>query len=138
MRVLYVYDGEAHIDGQLVGAYPIRVKSMANNDLPLTIGGLTVEVCGSAQEAIDRAPRFGPDMIVLDVMMPGIDGFATFEALRRIPTLSRTPVVFMTARAQAQDLARYRDLGSLGVVRKPFEPATLADTLRELWEARAE
>jgi CheY-like chemotaxis protein len=105
------------------------VAALALTDL----GGLTVEVCGSAREALEVGPGFGPDMILLDVMMPDMDGVAAFHAMRAHAALHATPVVFMTARAQPHEVARYRALGSLGVVTKPFEPETLADTLRGLW-----
>ncbi len=100
------------------------------------IGGLLVEVCGSALEALSAAPVFQPDLILLDVMMPGMDGIAALEALRKDPRMAATPVVFMTARAQSHEVARYRALGSLGVITKPFEPESLAETLRGLWESR--
>lgn len=109
------------------------VASLALSD----VGGLVVKVCGSAQEALDAAPSFGPDLILLDVMMPGMDGIAALRALRENPALAATPVVFMTARAQSHEIARYKELGSLGVIAKPFEPETLAETLRGLWDGRA-
>ena len=72
------------------------------------IGGLVVEVCGSALEALTTAPVFQPDLILMDVMMPGMDGIAALEALRKDPRVAATPVVFMTARAQSHEVARYR------------------------------
>ena len=108
------------------------VASLALSD----VGGLVVEVCGSAREALETARSFRPDLILLDVMMPEMDGIAAFEALREDEGLAGTPVVFMTARAQSHEVARYRELGSLGVITKPFDPETLAETLRGLWERR--
>ena len=99
------------------------------------IGGFTVEVCGSAAEALDVARAFGPELILLDVMMPEMDGLAALHALRKIPETADTPVVFMTAKIQPQEIARYRALGSLGVIPKPFDPTTLADTVREIWKS---
>jgi two-component system OmpR family response regulator len=98
------------------------------------IGGLKVEVCGTGREALSVAPRFRPDLILLDVMMPDMDGVAALHALRAGPETGKIPVVFMTARAQQHELDRYRELGSLGVITKPFEAATLAEALRGLWE----
>jgi len=100
------------------------------------IGGFTVEVCSSAAEALDVAQAFDPDLILLDVMMPEMDGPSALEALRRIPKTAATPVVFMTAKIQPQEITRYRALGSVGVIPKPFDPATLADTVRKIWESR--
>jgi CheY-like chemotaxis protein len=97
------------------------------------IGGFTVKVCGSAAEALEAAPGFVPDLILLDVMMPGMDGPAALTALRRIPATAATPVVFMTARAQPHEVARFKRLGSLDVIPKPFDPTTLPDTIRQIW-----
>jgi CheY-like chemotaxis protein len=69
-------------------------------------------------------------------MMAGIDGPGTLLALRKIPALADTPAVFVTAKVQPHETARYRELGSLGVVAKPFDPATLADTLRAMWSGQ--
>jgi CheY-like chemotaxis protein len=96
-------------------------------------GGFTVQVCGSAREAIETAPAFLPDLILLDVMMPDMDGPATLKALRQIPTTADTPVVFLTARVQPADVALYHELDSLAVIRKPFEPTALVDTIRGIW-----
>jgi two-component system OmpR family response regulator len=101
-----------------------------------SVGGFCVEVCGSAEEALERAEAFAPDLILLDVMMAGTDGPATLLALREIPALVRTPVVFVTAKIQPHETARYRALGSLGVIGKPFDPTTLTETLHALWEQR--
>jgi CheY-like chemotaxis protein len=101
------------------------------------IGGLTVEVCGCGRDALTTVGSFRPDLVLLDVMMPDMDGIAVLEALRSQPEIGATPVVFMTARAQAHEIARYRKLGSLGVITKPFEPATLAESLKGMWERHA-
>ena len=100
------------------------------------VGGFTLEVCGSGREALERAPCFRPDLLLLDVMMPQLDGPATLEALRTLPATATTPVIFMTARAQSHDLAHYTRLGALGVIPKPFDAMSLAATVRALWERR--
>ena len=69
-------------------------------------------------------------MILLDVQMPGLDGPATLEALRREAATAAIPVVFLTAQADEADLSRYRQLGAQGVIRKPFAPLELPDALR--------
>ena len=74
-------------------------------------------------------------MILLDVMMPGMDGPSTLEALRRLPDTEATPVVFMTAKAQAHELEAFKALGAVDVVVKPFDPMTLSDHIREIWSA---
>lgn len=102
------------------------------------VGGYTVEVCGSGQEALNAAPRFAPDLILLDVMMPGMDGPATIAALRQTELFRTTPVIFMTAKVQAHEVAYYKTLGALGVISKPFDPMSLAGEIRSLWEAQQE
>ena len=99
-----------------------------------SFGGFEVRVCGSAQDAVGAATRFEPDLILLDVMMPGMDGLDILAALRRHPSLSAVPVIFLTARVQPHEVARYRELGSLAVIAKPFEPSELAGRIRAIWE----
>ncbi|HEY7511402.1 MAG TPA: response regulator [Vicinamibacteria bacterium] len=99
-------------------------------------GGFDVCICGSAQQAVESATEFRPDLILLDVMMPGMDGVEALLALRETPVTAEVPVVFLTARVQPHEVQRYRELGSLAVIPKPFEPTTLADTIRGIWEAR--
>lgn len=89
----------------------------------------------SGKDAIAIAERTTPDLILLDVMMPGMDGPATLEALRRLQSGGRTPIVFMTARVQSQEVDRYRELGAVDVIAKPFDPLKLADTVREIWDS---
>jgi two-component system, OmpR family, response regulator len=98
-----------------------------------TINGFTLGICSSGNEALVKAVAFKPDLILLDVMMPGIDGLETFVALRKFPELKNTPVVFMTAKVQPHEVRGYVELGAAGVIAKPFDPMTLADQLREIW-----
>jgi CheY-like chemotaxis protein len=100
------------------------------------LGGLTVRVCAAPDEAPAAAIEFAPEMILLDVMMPGCDGPSLLARLRRLPATAQTPVVFVTARVQPQEIERYLRLRPLGVIPKPFEPTTLASTLQQLWERR--
>lgn len=97
------------------------------------LGGFQVLVCSSGHEALGAAPKFLPDLFLLDVMMPEMDGPTTLQALRSIPAVAATPVIFMTAKAQAHEVAYYRELGALGVVTKPFDPMTLATTISTMW-----
>jgi two-component system OmpR family response regulator len=97
------------------------------------LGGYELDVCTSGPEAIDRTPGFDPDLIILDVMMPGMDGIETFKRLRAIPKLAATPIVFMTAKAMKPETDRYRALGAADVIPKPFDPITLPDRVREIW-----
>lgn len=101
-----------------------------------TVGGFTVMVCSSGEQAQREAEDFAPDMILLDVMMPGMDGPTTLRKLRELPVLANVPVAFMTAKVQATEIAQYKSLGALDVIPKPFDPMTLADQVRSLWERR--
>lgn len=97
------------------------------------IGGFVVDTCGSGSEGVARALASPPDLILLDVMMPEMDGPATLRALRQQPKLADVPVVFMTAKVQPQEISHYRALGAIDVIAKPFDPMTLADQVRKIW-----
>ena len=101
-----------------------------------TLGGFDVDVCADGAEAVARAPTFGPDLILLDVMMPGMDGIETYQALRKVSRLQNTPIVFMTAKAQPSEVERYTALGCAGVIVKPFDPVTLPEQVRSIWIGR--
>ena len=97
------------------------------------IGGFTVDVCASGPEAVRRAPELDPDLILLDVMMPGMDGPTTLGELRKSPVLAKTPVMFLTAKVQPSEVKQYRALGAIGVISKPFDPMTLPQRIRDAW-----
>ena len=92
--------------------------------------GFVTRSCGSGQEALAVALDWRPDIILLDVMMPVMDGPATMSRLRENAQTATIPVVFMTARAQTRELDRFRALGAVGVIPKPFDPMTLAASVR--------
>lgn len=89
-----------------------------------------VQSCCSGREALAVAAEWDPHIILLDVMMPELDGPATLARLRQDVKTAQFPVVFMTARTQAREVARFRALGAAGVIPKPFDPMTLAASLR--------
>jgi CheY-like chemotaxis protein len=97
------------------------------------VGGFNVMPCSSGAEALERVGAFSPDLILLDVMMPGMDGLATLDALRRLPETAGIPVVFLTAKVQAQEVALYREAGAVDVIAKPFDPMMLPATVRSIW-----
>jgi two-component system, OmpR family, response regulator len=101
-----------------------------------TVGKLTLKVCSSGEEALQEIKAFQPDMVLLDVMMPGMDGPGTLVALRAMPEFASIPVAFMTAKVQPSEVAHYKSLGALAVVAKPFNPMTLADQVRSIWSMR--
>ena len=98
------------------------------------VGGLTLKVCSSGQEALDVGPAFEPQIILLDMMMPGMDGQTTFLEMRKVDGLKSQPVVFMTAKVQPAEVASYKRIGAFEVIAKPFDPMGLADRLRGIWE----
>lgn len=119
-RILYVED-EADI--QAVARLALEM-----------VGGFTLEVCSSGKEALEKAPGFAPQLLLLDVMMPGMDGPATLAALRAQPGTAATPAIFMTAKVQPGEVAQYREQGAVDVIPKPFDPMTLSSTIEEIWK----
>jgi CheY-like chemotaxis protein len=100
------------------------------------VGGFTVIACASGSEALAAAPTASADLLLLDVMMPGMDGPSTLKALRDLPATAQTPVIFMTAKVQAAEVAQYMALGALDVIHKPFDPMELAAQIGLIWERR--
>lgn len=98
-------------------------------------GGFDVKFCASGQEALEALPGFAPDMVLLDVMMPDMDGPTTLESLRQLPEGKSVSVVFITAKAQRQEVEHFLSLGAVGAIAKPFDPMTLADEVRSIWES---
>ncbi len=97
------------------------------------LGGMNVSLFENGAAAVAGMEETAPQMILLDVMMPGMDGLETLSRLRAMPALSNTPCVFMTAKAQPSEIHRYVEAGALGVITKPFDPMTLADQVRDFW-----
>jgi CheY-like chemotaxis protein len=91
-----------------------------------TIAGWKVETASSGQEGIIKAETCQPDAILLDVMMPNMDGIATFEKLQENPLTKAIPVIFLTAKIQASDRRRYNQMGMMSAIAKPFNPLELA------------
>ena len=98
------------------------------------VGGFEIDVSVDGTEAMDRIPAFDPDLILLDVMMPGMNGPEVFGLLKTMPKVGETPVVFMTAKAQKHEVESYLALGAAGVIPKPFDPMTLHERVREIWD----
>src|SRR4051812_22209936 len=89
------------------------------------VGKWTVVLASSGSEAVELATREKPDVILLDVMMPGMDGPSTLGKLRENAGTAQIPVIFMTAKVQRQEIERYLQLGARGVIHKPFDPMML-------------
>jgi two-component system, OmpR family, response regulator len=97
------------------------------------IAGMDVTTAGSGEEAIDLAYELRPDLIVMDVMMPGLDGPATYQRIRESPLIKHIPVIFMTAKVLPSEIARFLAMGAIGVVGKPFDPLRIGDELAAIW-----
>jgi CheY-like chemotaxis protein len=95
---------------------------------------LNVQTCDSGTRALELMPELKPDLVLLDVMMPGLDGPATLQHMRGDPRLAHIPVVFMTAKAMPQEVARFREMGAVAVIAKPFDPMHLSDQVFAIWE----
>jgi CheY-like chemotaxis protein len=89
-----------------------------------------VQSCTSGRDALVMAAEWKPDLVLLDVMMPEMDGLTTLAHLRDNPRTTDIPVLFMTARVQAHEIERFRAIGAQGVIAKPFEPLTLAASIK--------
>jgi len=97
------------------------------------VGGFTLKMCSNGEDALDQIIDFNPDLILLDVMMPGIDGPSTLKEIRTISQFTDTPAIFMTAKVQADEVDALRKHGAVDVIAKPFDPMTLADTIKAIW-----
>jgi two-component system OmpR family response regulator len=119
-HILYVEDD---LDIQAVAQIALEI-----------VGGLSLKTCSSGAEALANANAgFVPDLLLLDVMMPNMDGPTTLAELRKLPATANTPVIFMTAKVQSAELDFYSSLGAIGVIAKPFDPMELSSQVRALW-----
>ena len=98
------------------------------------VGGFSVLSCSSGQEALDQVQGFAPDFILLDVMMPDMDGPQTLAKLRELVDIGLIPVAFMTAKVQPSEIAHYHSLGATDVIIKPFNPMELSTQIRAIWD----
>ena len=98
------------------------------------VGGFTLKICSDGLSALEEAADFAPDLLLLDVMMPGMDGPTTLIELRKIPALSQTPAIFMTAKVQSHEVEELINLGAIAVIAKPFDPMTLSSQIMEIWD----
>jgi CheY-like chemotaxis protein len=99
------------------------------------VGKMTVAVVGDPTQAIETMAEFRPDLVMLDWMMPVMDGLTLFRQMKLRPETRALPVVFITARASQRDLDELKSLGAVGTISKPFNPKDLPDQLRAIWAA---
>lgn len=119
-RVLYVEDDP-------------DIRAVARIALEV-VGNFEVAVFATGEEALEQAEAFAPDLFLLDVMLPGMDGDETLIELRKQPKLADIPAMFMTAKIQPEELAKLKSSGALGVISKPFDAMTLATQMRAIWQ----
>jgi two-component system OmpR family response regulator len=99
-------------------------------------GALRVTTSAGGEQALADMRSQQPDLVVLDVMMPGLDGPAILQRMRADPALRHIPVIFMTAKANPQEVAHFRGLSAIGVIAKPFDPMALGQQVKALWNSR--
>ncbi len=96
-----------------------------------TVAGWEVVTASSGAQGLARAIEYQPDAVLLDVMMPGMDGPTTFRELRSNPATNRIPVLLLTAKVQSNDQRRFADLGVNAILFKPFDPMTLSTQIAD-------
>jgi CheY-like chemotaxis protein len=99
------------------------------------VGEFNIKICSSGLEVLKNIDAFEPDLILLDMMMPHMDGLTTLSEIRKLPRFNKVPVIFVTAKSQNSEIAHYMQLGAQNVITKPFDPMTLSDKLHEIWNS---
>jgi CheY-like chemotaxis protein len=122
-RILYVDDDD---DIRTVAVFALEA-----------IGNFEMAAFGSGKEALEGADEFGPQLLLLDVMMPEMDGPSVLAEFRRRERTAATPVIFMTAKVQQSEIDQFMALGAIDVIAKPFDPMTLPDLIRAAWAKQA-
>lgn len=107
------------------------IRSIASMSLGI-LGGIEVVEAEGGEEGIAKAASEQPDAILLDMMMPGLDGPSTLAKLRENAATKAIPVIFLTARAMTSEMERLKQLGATGVLTKPFDPTTLSNQVRNI------
>ena len=98
-----------------------------------SLKSVDVKYLKSGEETIKEALAFNPDLILLDVMMPKLDGIQTLKSIRLLPSIAQIPVAFFTAKVHKEELNAYFDMGVVDVIIKPFDAETLALTIQKVW-----
>lgn len=98
-----------------------------------SLKGVTIKYLSSGEETLKEALTFQPELILLDVMMPKMDGMTTLKALKMVPHLSHIPVVFFTAKVQKDEINQYLKLGVIDIIVKPFDPISFPEKILKNW-----
>ena len=130
---------KAFYDGQLSGMNILIVDDTPRNlDVlghMLTKGNLNLSVSPNGEKALEVIEKNKPDLILLDVMMPNVDGPTALGQLRQVPELISIPVIFITAKVMKEEVAEFRELGAVDIIEKPFDPQSLTEKINEIWES---
>jgi two-component system, OmpR family, response regulator len=100
------------------------------------IGKFNVNYCTSGFELLSNVEALMPDLILLDIMMPNMDGIETLAKLKKLESVKNIPVIFMTAKVQANEIDEYYKMGVLSVIPKPFDPISLPTKILEVWQSQ--
>lgn len=99
-----------------------------------TMSDYDIKICNNGKKLLECVEEFKPDLILLDVMMPEMDGPTTFQALKANESTTNIPVIFVTAKAQIHEVEKFKEIGSLGVITKPFQVMNLCDNIQRIWD----
>lgn len=111
------------------------IRQIASLSLGI-LGGLEVVEAESGNDGVSKASSEQPDVILLDMMMPVMDGPATLAALRDNPETKAIPVIFLTARAMTNEVEKLKSMGAAGILTKPFDPTALAGQVRQILDEK--
>lgn len=98
------------------------------------VAGFELKVFSDGYESLEEITDFKPQLVLLDVMMPGMDGPQLLKRIKEMPEFADTPIVFMTAKAQADEVEKLKRMGAENVITKPFNPMTLGNEIRAIWQ----
>jgi len=103
-----------------------------------TMSDYEIKVCNNGKRLLECVEEYSPDLILLDVMMPEMDGPTTFKNLQLNENTNKIPVIFMTAKAQVHEIETFKEIGALGIITKPFDPMNLCNEIEEIWKSANE
>lgn len=99
-----------------------------------TTSNYQLKICENGRKLLECVDEYSPDLILLDVMMPEMDGPTTFGKLQSDENTKKIPVIFVTAKAQIHEVEKFKGMGSLGVITKPFKILELCDEIQRIWD----
>jgi two-component system, OmpR family, response regulator len=103
-----------------------------------TMSSYDIKICNDGKKLLECVDNYKPDLILLDVMMPEMDGPTTFKFLQETESTKNIPVIFMTAKVQAHEIENLNKTGVIGIITKPFDPVTLCSEIEEIWNKNNE